>query len=43
VINGGPSLREWVDSPGSTAADLDAIALKDEAAWIEARKAFLIY
>jgi uncharacterized protein YbbC (DUF1343 family) len=43
VINGGPSLREWVDSPTSTAADLDAIALKDEAAWVEVRKPFLIY
>ena len=43
VINGGPSLREWVDDPASTAADLDAIAGPDEAAWIETRKAYLIY
>lgn len=43
VINGGPFLREWVDSPTSTAADLDAIALRDEAAWIQARAPFLIY
>ena len=43
VINGGPSLREWVDDPASTPADLDAIALRDEAAWIEAREPFLIY
>jgi uncharacterized protein YbbC (DUF1343 family) len=43
VINGGPSLREWVDDPASTAADLDAIAGPDEAAWVEARKPFLIY
>lgn len=43
VINGGPSLREWVDNPASTAADLDALALPDEAAWIEARKPFLLY
>ncbi|WP_426050277.1 exo-beta-N-acetylmuramidase NamZ family protein [Brevundimonas sp. SL161] len=43
VINGGPSLREWVDDAGSTAADLDAIAEPDEAAWVEARKPFLIY
>ncbi|WP_428149387.1 exo-beta-N-acetylmuramidase NamZ family protein [Brevundimonas sp.] len=43
VINGGPALREWVDDPASTAADLDAIAGPDEAAWIETRKPFLIY
>ncbi|WP_260921778.1 DUF1343 domain-containing protein [Novosphingobium sp. 9] len=33
VINGGPALREWVDNPASTPADLDAIAARDEAAW----------
>ncbi|WP_309627856.1 DUF1343 domain-containing protein [Brevundimonas sp.] len=43
VINGGPSLREWVDDASATAADLDAIAEPDEAAWIETRKPFLIY
>lgn len=43
VINGGPALREWVDDPVLTAADLDAIARPDEAAWVEARKAYLIY
>ena len=43
VINGGPSLREWVDDPSATAADLDALALPDEAAWVEARKPFLLY
>lgn len=43
VINGGPGLREWVDAPESTAADLDAIAGPDETAWIEARRPFLIY
>ncbi|WGM30949.1 DUF1343 domain-containing protein [Brevundimonas sp. NIBR11] len=43
VINGGPALREWVDDANSTAADLDAVAGPDEAAWIEARKPYLIY
>ncbi len=33
VINGGPLLREWVDDPGATPADLDALAGRDEAAW----------
>ena len=43
VINGGPALREWVDDPNSTAADLDAVAGPDEAAWVETRKPYLIY
>lgn len=43
VINGGPSLREWVDDAGAEVGDLDAIATPDEAAWAETRKAFLIY
>ena len=33
VINGGPSLREWVDDSGAEAGDLDALASADEAAW----------
>jgi uncharacterized protein YbbC (DUF1343 family) len=43
VINGGPGLREWVDNPASTPADLDALAGPDEAAWMETRAPFLIY
>ncbi|OYX56777.1 MAG: hypothetical protein B7Y86_08390 [Brevundimonas subvibrioides] len=43
VINGGPGLREWVDDGNATAADLDAIAEPDEAAWVETRRPFLIY
>jgi len=43
VINGGPGLREWVDDPASTPADLDALAGPDEAAWVEARGSFLLY
>ena len=26
VLNGGPLLREWVDDPAATVADLDALA-----------------
>ena len=33
VINGSPLLREWVDDPQATPADLDAITTPDEAAW----------
>ncbi|MFP5325845.1 MAG: DUF1343 domain-containing protein, partial [Gammaproteobacteria bacterium] len=43
LINGGPALREWVDNPAATAADLEAVAGPDEAAWLEARKPFLLY
>ena len=43
VINGGPGLREWVDDPEATPADLDALTTPDEKAWEEERKAFLLY
>ncbi len=43
IINGGPALREWVDNPAATPAELDAITVPDEAAWIEERRRFLIY
>jgi uncharacterized protein YbbC (DUF1343 family) len=43
VINGGRLLREWVDDPNSTAADLDAITVPDEQAWIAERKPYLLY
>ena len=43
VINGGPLLREWVDNPQSTADDLDAITLPDEAAWEKIRFKYLLY
>jgi uncharacterized protein YbbC (DUF1343 family) len=43
VINGGPGLREWVDDPAATPADLEALAGPDEAAWVELRKPYLLY
>jgi uncharacterized protein YbbC (DUF1343 family) len=43
VINGGPLVREWVDDPAATPADLDAAACADEAAWREERGDFLLY
>jgi uncharacterized protein YbbC (DUF1343 family) len=43
VINGGPTLRDWVDDSGGAPGDLDAVANRDEAAWTEARRPFLIY
>ena len=43
VINGGPLLREWVDDPAATPADLDALTVPDEQAWLEARRPHLLY
>jgi uncharacterized protein YbbC (DUF1343 family) len=43
VINGGRQLREWVDDPNSTAANLDAITVPDEQSWIAERKPYLLY
>ena len=43
LINGSPLLREWVDDPLATPADLDALTCGDEAAWESERKAFLLY
>ena len=43
VINGGPLLREWVDDPQATPGDLDLLAARDEQAWLEARRPFLMY
>jgi uncharacterized protein YbbC (DUF1343 family) len=43
LINGSPMLREWVDDPAATPADLDALTRPDEAAWETERKAYLLY
>jgi uncharacterized protein YbbC (DUF1343 family) len=43
LINGSPLLREWVDDPAATPADLDALARADETAWLEQRREFELY
>ncbi len=43
LINGGPLLREWVDDVNAPPEALDDAARADEAAWIEARRPFLLY
>jgi len=43
LINGSPLLREWVDDPAATAADLDALARPEERAWRKARAGVLLY
>lgn len=43
LINGSPLLRQWVDDPQATPADLEALAGADEAAWEATRRDFLLY
>ncbi|MBV7267100.1 exo-beta-N-acetylmuramidase NamZ family protein [Erythrobacter ani] len=43
VINGGRSLREWVDDPNAAPDDLDALASADEAAWVQMVRSHLLY
>ena len=43
VINGSPLLREWVDNPAATPADLDALTVPDERAWLAERRPHLLY
>jgi uncharacterized protein YbbC (DUF1343 family) len=43
LINGSPLLREWVDDPAATPADLEALTQPDETSWLAEREAFLLY
>jgi uncharacterized protein YbbC (DUF1343 family) len=43
LINGGPGLREWVDDLSAQPEALEALAARDEAAWIDARRPYLLY
>jgi uncharacterized protein YbbC (DUF1343 family) len=43
LINGSEVLREWVDDPSATPADLDKLATRDEAEWEERRADLLLY
>jgi uncharacterized protein YbbC (DUF1343 family) len=43
VINGSPLLREWVDDPAATPADLDAMTTPDEDAWAAERRPYQLY
>lgn len=43
LINGGSALREWVDDAAATAADLDALAARDETDWRAEREGVLLY
>ena len=41
VINGGPSLRAWVDDPASEVGDLEELARTDELLWAQQTEAYL--
>jgi len=43
LINGSELLREWVDDPQAAVGDLDALAVRDELAWTDARRELLLY
>ena len=43
LINGSDLLRQWVDDSAATAADLEALAAADEAAWLTEREPVLLY
>ena len=43
VINGGPTLREWVDDPSAAAGDLESVASRDEQAWTTEVRDLLLY
>lgn len=43
LINGGPSLREWVDRKGSTPEEFESRLKVDEKRWLADREKFLIY
>ncbi len=43
LINGSPLLREWVDDVTAPPEAFDEAVRADEAAWVEARRPFLLY
>ena len=42
-LGGSPLLRQWVDDPRATPADLEALASADERAWAREREEYLRY
>jgi uncharacterized protein YbbC (DUF1343 family) len=43
LINGGETLRRWVDDPTAVVADIDALAAVDEKAWADERRSRELY
>ena len=43
LITGSTFLRNWVDEPHASIEDFEKKQIKDEIAWEETRKEFLLY
>lgn len=43
VINGGPKLREWIESSSTKPSDLEKILQKDEKRWAKESRKFYLY
>lgn len=43
IINGGSTLRQWVDDSSAAAADLEKLLLQDEAEWRGASSTYYLY
>jgi uncharacterized protein YbbC (DUF1343 family) len=43
LINGSELLRQWVDDPAATPADLDRLATADESSWRKERESVKLY
>lgn len=43
LINGGPTMREWVDNKSATAADFEKLLAVDEQVWLQTSKKFHLY
>ncbi len=43
VINGGPKLRDWIENPEATPAQLEKALAADEAAWRKESRAYHLY
>jgi len=43
LINGSELLRQWVDDPAATPADLEGLSRPDELAWLREREEVLLY
>lgn len=43
VINGGPKLRQWIETPSAKVPDLDKALKQDENAWARIQKKYRLY
>ena len=43
LLNGSELLRQWVDDPTATPADLDDLTVPDETSWLDERDSVLLY